>query len=78
MSARIIGMNHEVISFTLNGKPVHMVNERELSLHESMVNDAIQAVGSNDWAKVSNYLDALYPKTMEEGRLDKALERMCH
>ena len=68
MSAKIIGQNHTVVNYEVNGRTRHIVETIPLTNNRAIVNMAVLAVGRS-WADVTNYLD-------RNGALpDQALER---
>ncbi len=67
--ARILGQNHSVITYELNGRKRHIVEDIPQTNNRKMVNLAIRHVNSRDWAKVTNYIDS------QGGLPDPAVER---
>jgi hypothetical protein len=59
MGAKIVAQNHEVCTFLLNGRTVHIVDK--LDRHENqyyrIISQTIEEIGSRDWADVNNALD---------------------
>ena len=56
MSATIIGQNHTVISYELNGRKRHIVEDMAKTVNRRLVNDAVEQVG-REWSAVYNYID---------------------
>lgn len=59
MSAKIVAQNHEVTTFLLNGKLVHIVDkmDRHENQYYRIISQTIEEIGSRDWADVNNALD---------------------
>jgi hypothetical protein len=56
MPAKIIGQNHKVTTYELNGRKRHIVENIPKTFNRLWVNRAVAAVGRN-WNDVYNWLD---------------------
>ena len=68
MSATIIGQNHSVICYELNGRKRFIVDQIRQTNNRAIVNMAVEKVG-RAWEDVTNYIDS------QGGLPDSALER---
>ncbi|MHA2402431.1 MAG: hypothetical protein ACXADH_05510 [Candidatus Kariarchaeaceae archaeon] len=57
MAAKIIGQNHKVITFEVNGKRRYIIEDIPTSFNRRWVNSVIAKVGRT-WSAVYNALDA--------------------
>jgi hypothetical protein len=72
MKAKILGQNHSVVTYELNGRKRYIVEDIEESLNRSIVNDAVRAVGTREWSAVYNHIEEWVGDDLDE---DKALQR---
>ena len=57
MPATIVGQNHSVITYELNGRKRHIVEDIPVTNNRAIVNLAVAEVG-RVWEDVTNYLDS--------------------
>ena len=58
MKAIIIGQNHSITTYQVNGKKRYIIEDIPVSNNRHIVNLAIEYCGSREWATVTNYLDS--------------------
>lgn len=56
MPAKIIGQNHTVVPYEVNGRKRYVVETIEQTANRKIVNEAIAAVG-REWSAVYNWID---------------------
>jgi hypothetical protein len=57
MTCKIIGQNHSVTTYLLNGRKRFIVDDIEVTNNRRVVNNVIREIGSREWSKVYNYID---------------------
>jgi len=68
MRATIIGQNHKVTTYEVNGRKRYIIEDIPVTTNRMIVNVAIEECNSRQWATVYNHLDANH-------YIDKALNR---
>ena len=58
MKAIIIGQNHSVTNYTVNGRKRHIVESIPITMNREKVNKAVAVVG-RDWAEVQNHMQCV-------------------
>jgi hypothetical protein len=56
MKAKIIGQNHSIIPYEVNGRKRYVIEDIEQTNSRMIVNNAIKEVG-REWSKVYNWID---------------------
>jgi hypothetical protein len=75
-SAKIIGQNHEIIPYLVNGKKRYVIEDIPVTRHRRVVNIAVQAVGRR-WEDVYNFIDTRLVLPMDK-RLETAINSMTY
>lgn len=76
MKARIVGQNHNVIPYKVNGRIRHVVEDIPLTKNRKIVNFAVYKVG-REWDKVYNFIDRRYKGDIPPA-LDKTINSMTY
>ena len=74
MRAKIIAMNHEVITYTVNGRKCYIVDrvKARVSAAEAEVFSAINCTDSHNWQTVYDFLDDRF-----NGSIPDAVDKVC-
>ena len=76
MKAIIIGQNHTVTTYQVNGKRRYIIEDIPRTVNRQIVNRAIEECNSREWTTVYNLLDSL--DYTEIGGMDKTLDSMTY
>ena len=75
MKAIIIGQNHSITTYQVNGKKRYIIEDIPQTSNRRIVNDAIRGCGSRAWADVTNEIDKHY--NIDSG-IERAIDRMTY
>ena len=75
MKAIIIGQNHTVTTYQVNGKKRYIIEDIPVSNSRIIVNLTVAKVGRK-WADVFNHLDNIYPVMPKA--LESAIDSMTY
>ena len=78
MKAKIIGLYHTVIPYTINGKRRYIIENIPKTTNRSIVNSAIRATNSREWTTVYNWIDSWYQIDDTNTSLINTIESMTH
>ena len=73
MGAKIIGQNHDVITYEVNGRKRYIVEDIPVTANRRLVNSVVSIVGRK-WEDVVNYLDELDSRYGHKPKMTPALE----
>ena len=76
MKAKIVGQNHKVIPYEVNGRKRYVIEDIQQTARRVIVNKAVAVVGRK-WEDVYNYLDEQADIPMSS-QLEKTIERMTY
>ena len=75
MKAIIIGQNHTVTTYQVNGKKRYIIEDIPSTNNREIVNMAVSAVGRK-WADVYNYLDK--NGALPDSSIEKLIDQMTY
>ena len=76
MKAVIIGQNHKVTTYEVNGRKRYIIEDIPRTVNRQIVNGAIEECNSREWATVYNHLDK--HGFMEFGGMDRTVNSMTY
>ena len=76
MKAKIIGQNHKVITYLLNGRKRFIVDPIPITNNRRVVNNVVREVG-RQWADVFNFVDSRTTGDIPIG-LNKVIDDMTY
>ena len=75
MGAKIIGQNHDVITYEVNGRKRYIIEDIEETNNRAIVNMSVERVGRR-WEDVFNDLDGM--GALPDPALESTIERMTY
>jgi len=76
MKAIIIGQNHSITTYQINGKRRYIIEDIPRTVNRQIVNGAIEECNSRDWAVVTNLLDE--QGFLNGSGIEKTIESMTY
>ena len=76
VKAKIIGQNHKVTTYSLNGRKRHIVEKIPVTRNRRVVNNVVRVVG-RAWEDVYNYIDERFESGINPA-LRKCIRQMTY
>ena len=77
MKAKVIGQNHSIIPYEVNGRKRYVIEDIPLTTNRAIVNEAVETIGSREWFLVYNEVDKHYDIDRFRG-LENAINDMTY